>query len=386
MNFTFYTAGEIVFAPGKISSVGELSKRFGRKAMIVTRGYSIRSNGYLLSVENALSAENMRFFHLNFSSGEPTVSDVNKGAKIARKEKPDLIIGIGGGSTIDVAKAISGMATNPGNIEDYLEGVGKGLSVTIPSIPFIAVPTTSGTGSEVTKNAVISSDTPGYKKSIRSPFLIPNIALLDPELTVSVPAHTTAETGMDALTQLLESFVSAKKQPIPQALSLYGIKLAFKYLLRAVENPADIKAREGMMLSSLLSGICLANSGLGAAHGIAAALGALAFIPHGKACAMLIPKVMRINLSHCIGDFAEIATAINIGHGLADDKKADKVVLAVESLSNNIGIPTHFSSEELGPELVPNLVSGAQGSSMKGNPVKLTNQQIESIIKSIMEC
>ena len=154
------------------------------------------------------------------------MSEVDKGAEFARGEKPNSIIGIGGGSTIDLAKAISGLATNSGSVKDYLEGVGKGWQIEIESVPYIAVPTTAGTGSEVTKNAVISSDGREYKKSIRSPHLIPNIALLDPELTVSVPENITAETGMDALTQLIESYVSAKKQPIPQALSIYGIKLA----------------------------------------------------------------------------------------------------------------------------------------------------------------
>jgi alcohol dehydrogenase class IV len=385
MNFSFYTAGEIIFGQGKLALLGELAARFGRKTMIVTRGTSIKQNGFLTRVELFLHEKEIQPCYFNIPSGEPTVSEVDKGAEFARREKPDSIIGIGGGSTIDLAKAISGLATNLGSVKDYLEGVGRGWQIEKESVPHIAVPTTAGTGSEVTKNAVISSDGREYKKSIRSPHLIPNIALLDPELTVSVPRNVTAETGMDALTQLIESYVSAKRQPIPQALSIYGIKLAGENLVKAVKTPANLEAREAMMLSSLLSGISLANSGLGAAHGIAAALGALAHIPHGKACAMLIPKIMRINLPHCVAEFAEIADALKLGDGLPQEQKAEKAVKAVEQLSKDIGVVTNFSRDELDPDLLPALVAGSQGSSMTGNPVKLMDSQIETIIEDLME-
>lgn len=384
MDFTFYTAGEIIFGNGKISSVGEIAARFGSKAMICTRGTSMEKYGALEKVRASLAVRKINSFVFNLPAHEPTVSEIDRGAEKARSEKPDVVIGLGGGSTIDTAKAVSGLATNPGSVADYLEGVGRGWTITAPSLPYIAIPTTAGTGSEVTKNAVISSDNNAFKKSIRSPHLIPNIALLDPELTLSVPTHITAETGMDALTQLIESYVSAKAQPIPQALAIYGIRLAGKYLHRAVQHGSDIEAREGMLLASLLSGLALANSGLGAAHGIAAALGALAGIPHGKACAILIPHVMRVNLPHCIEGFATIAGALDDNVEGTTDEKANRAVEIVSSLRESVGIPRKLSAEEIDPKLIPELVRNSRGSSMRGNPVKLCDEEIESIIRTVI--
>lgn len=382
MDFTFYTAGEIIFGPGKLKQIGELALRFGKNAMIVTRGDALFANGTMDHLKAALKEAGVRYFQFNPPAGEPTVSDVDKGADIARRETPDVIIGIGGGSSIDLGKAISGLATNPGSVQDYLEGVGKELQIENQSVPYIAVPTTAGTGSEVTKNAVISSDGPGFKKSIRSPFLIPNVALLDPELTMSLPANVTAETGMDALTQLIEAYVSSKKQPIPRALCLQGIKLAGAHLRRAVEMPLDLEAREAMHLASLLSGMALANSGLGAAHGIAAALGALAGVPHGRACAILLPHVMRENLASCIKDYCDIADALNVGAGLPPEKKAQMAVESVAYLAEDIQIPKTLSIDK---SLLPELIKASQGSSMKGNPVVLSDEQIGAILEKIIE-
>ena len=383
MDFTFYTAGEIIFGRGKLGLIGEVAARFGRRAMLCTRGQSLREHSYVARIEEALTEKNITCFEFNLPSREPTVSDVDQGAEIAREREPDLIIGLGGGSAIDTAKAISGLATNPGSVADYLEGVGRGWQIEKPSLPYIAVPTTAGTGSEVTKNAVISSDGREFKKSIRSPHLIPDVALLDPELTISVPPQITAETGMDALTQLIESYVSRKAQPIPRALSIYGVRLVGRFLRRAVKDGRDVEAREGMLLASLLSGMALANSGLGAAHGVAAALGALAHVPHGRACAVLLPPVMRLNSSRCTSDFAEIARALEIA-GSSEEALAQGLVTFVEQLNADIGIPQRFSQSEVDPSLLPALVKASYGSSMKGNPIPLGDEEIERLIREVL--
>jgi alcohol dehydrogenase class IV len=384
MDFTFYSPDEIIFGCGKIDDIGKVASRFGRKAMICLRGSSIEKHGILEKVRLSLSQAGVDCFVERFPSGEPIVSDIDQGARLAREKQPDLIIGVGGGSTIDTAKAISGMATHDGSVVDYLEGVGRGWTLSKPTLPFIAVPTTAGTGAEVTKNAVIASREGKYKKSIRSALLVPDVALLDPELSLTVPADITAETGMDALTQLIESYVSIKAQPIPTALALYGIELCGKYLQRACRNGGDKEAREGMMLASLLSGLALANSGLGAAHGIAAALGAIAEVPHGRACAMLLPGVMRLNLPHVTKQFAEIGRRLGLKDRQNERLLAEEMVEYVEALCQKIGIPTRLGAKGQFDHLIPQLVAGSQGSSMKGNPVVLSEEQIESVIKSIL--
>ena len=384
MDFTFYTAGEIIFGRGKVRDIGAIASRFGRKAMICYRGKNLERAGILAKVLDSLSAAGISYMTMFFPSNEPQVEEVDLGAEQARNEKPDVIIGVGGGSAIDTAKAISGLVTNPGSVADYLEGVGRGRQITNPSVPYIAVPTTAGTGAEVTKNAVISSKEQKFKKSVRSPHLIPNVALLDPELTITLPAKMTAETGMDALTQLIESYVSSKAQPIPEALAIYGIRMAGKYLARAVQDGQDIEAREGMLLASLLSGIALANSGLGAAHGIAAALGAVAQIPHGRACAMLLPKVMRLNLPACEQKFADIGEALGARASMTKTEKAEEAVRVVERLCRAIGIPPKFAGTELSESMIPAIVAGSRGSSMQGNPIVLSDEQIEGIVRELI--
>jgi alcohol dehydrogenase class IV len=381
MDFTFH-CGEIIFGRGKIEQTGQLARRFGRKAMICTRGTEMAHHGFLGRLCDSLKKENIDFDVFNLPANEPMVEEIDLGAARARAQKPDVIIALGGGSTLDTGKAIAGLAVNPGGISDYLEGVGRDLTLTIPALPFIAIPTTAGTGTEVTKNAVITKKHE-FKKSIRSPYLLPKIAVLDPDLTVSVPSFITAETGMDALTQLIESYISIKAQPIPQALAVHGIHLVGKHLCGAVENGADMEAREGMMLASLLSGLALANSGLGAAHGIAAALGAVCDIPHGRACAMLLPHVMKINLPACTDAYLKIAPAFCESCTL-DAKAPEHFIEKVECLSKRIGIPPVFFPDEVDEKQIPELIEKSRGSSMSGNPIRLTDSQIADILRKLL--
>ena len=380
MNFSFYSAGEIVFGCGEFDKIGKIATRFGRKVLVVLRGQAMHRFGIYERLALQLKSADVEFVTYDGPGGEPEAADIDRGAEMARTENVELVIAVGGGSTIDTGKAISAMVTNNGSVSDYLEGVGRGWTITKPTLPFIAVPTTSGTGTEVTKNAVISSREQKFKKSIRSSFMIPNVALLDPELTISLPAKQTAECGMDALTQLVEAYVSKKSQPIPDALSIYGIRIAGRYLARAVLSGSDIEAREGMMLASLLSGLALANSGLGAAHGIAAALGATCQVSHGLACAMLLPSVMEINLETNIQKFADIGRAL-LNQYIEDSvEAANTAVESVKQLSRQIGIPTRLSEIGIHRKDIPEIISGSGGSSMKGNPKELSDKEIEQIL------
>lgn len=380
MEFTFHSAGEIVFGRGKLNELGGLTLRFGQRALLVTRGAAMEQNGIADRVRKISSNQRIDLFELNLLDQEPLADEIDRAVACLRGKKPHVLIAIGGGSTIDTAKALAGLATNPGDVLDYLEGMGRELVLQNPALPCIAIPTTAGTGAEVTKNAVITCSAPRSKRSLRSPLLIPRVALLDPELTVAVPSHITAETGMDALTQLIEAFTSKKSQPIPDALSLYGVRLVDRFLRRAVADGTDLEAREGMLLASLLSGLALANSGLGAVHGIAASLGGIMEIPHGRACAMLLPKIMQLNLSICEKKYAELAATLGLAKNECSKENARKLLEWVQNLTGDLAIEKKLPFVSMTPQLLRDLVQNSYGSSMSGNPIPLEQEQVEKVI------
>jgi alcohol dehydrogenase class IV len=384
MNFSFFTPNEIVFGNGKIAGLPNIVKRFGTHAFICVRGQNLADSGVLEQIRLQLLEQKIDVFLYHLPDGEPTVTDIDRGVELARQYQPDVVVGIGGGSSLDTAKAIAAMIAHAGSVYDYLEGVGH-EQIVRPGLPFIAVPTTAGTGAEVTKNAVISSSDEHFKKSLRSEHLLARVVVLDPELTVTMPPRVTAETGMDALTQLIESYTSLKAQPIPQALCVSGVQLVGTYLRRAVHDGSDLEAREGMLLASLLSGISLANSGLGAAHGIAAALGAWCNVPHGRACAMLLPQVLQFNLPDCITPYSTLYSQLS---GFPVDSElaaAEAFIDRVDRLADEIGIPKYFTLDELPEARIPDLVAASYGSSMSGNPVAMNDADIEMIIRQLIK-
>jgi len=330
-----------------------------------------------------LQQANLQVASPRLPAGEPQADEMDELVLQTKDFHPDLVIGLGGGSSLDSAKALAAMLNNPGSIIDYLEGFGN-KALTRPAVAILAIPTTAGTGAEATRNAVITVSQNKAKKSLRSPFLMPRIALLDPETTLSMPAELTAETGMDALTQLIESAVSRKKQPIPEALAHYAIPIAVRALPKAVENGADVQARGDMMLASLYSGMALANSGLGAAHGIAAALGAICNVPHGLACAMLLPIVMSYNLPQCEQVFARIYGELSGQTGSSVKESAESAIAFIKQLNRRIGIPDKLQPGVLSIEMLPLLVRESRGSSMQGNPVDLTDEKIQHIIQELI--
>lgn len=384
MNFEFYTASKIIFGRDRFYDIKTIAPIYGGNYLIVSGGGSVHRSGIMEKLENQLHQAGIFFHHYTGIVVEPGPDTVDKGVEIAKSNDCDGVIAIGGGSVIDTGKAIAGLMTNEGCIKDYLEGVGTGKRMIHDPAPFIAIPTTAGTGSEVTKNAVITCPMEKYKKSFRDDRLIPDVALVDPMLTLSLPSFNTATSGMDALTQLIESYVSKKAQPIPEALAIYGIRLAGKYLPTAYLNGHDLEAREAMAMASLLSGICLANSGLGAVHGIAAALGCHYGIPHGLACAILLPYIMELNMESQLNKFAEIGRIL-VDRQIEDHRQAAQAGIDyVKEISQIMGIPSDLKQFSIDPQDLPVLANSSRGSSMSGNPVHMTDEDIVNLLNALI--
>lgn len=379
--FELVTAPRIVFGAGALAKLETIARSLGGRALLVVGGASAERSGLLAGLERSLPvAAVARCAH------EPTVADVDDAVEAARAASCDLVVAAGGGSVLDCGKAAAGLLANGGSLVEYLEGVGSGRELTRPATPLVAVPTTAGTGSEVTKNAVVSG--PGFKKSVRSPLLVPRVALVDPELTRGLPREVAAACGMDALTQLIEPCLSRSANPLCDGLALQGVAAAGRSLSRAVLEPDD-ESREGMALASLLGGICLANAGLGAVHGIAASLGALFPIPHGVACAAILPQTVRANLRAAQGAdgdrlrlrFAQVSEAL-CGRRFVDRASAiDAGLSTLQTLQRELAIPS-LSRLGIGEVDLPRIVAGSRGSSMRFNPVELTDDELTSILRA----
>ncbi|GMV97194.1 MAG: alcohol dehydrogenase [Phycisphaerae bacterium] len=321
--------------------------------------------------------------------GEPTVRMIAEGVKRARAGGRGLVIGIGGGSAIDAAKAIAAMAANEGELLDYLEVIGKGRALSRPPLPCVAIPTTAGTGAEVTRNAVLGSPAHRVKVSLRHPLMLPKLAVVDPDLTDGLPPSLTAFTGLDALTQLIEPFVSVKATPLTDALCREGIERAARALPRVYRDGGDAAAREEMCLASLLGGLALANAGLGAVHGLAGPIGGMFPAPHGAVCAALLPHATAINI-RALRERGENPEALRryqlIARLLTDNPAAgpDNAVAWLERLCQELEVPP-LRAYGLTPDDVPTLVEKAQAaSSMKGNPIALTAEEVMEIMARAM--
>ncbi|MDB6131269.1 MAG: alcohol dehydrogenase, partial [Verrucomicrobiales bacterium] len=309
---------------------------------------------------------------------------VEKGRAAASAFRAAVIVGIGGGSVIDGAKAIAAMVTNKGPLRNYLEIVGEGQTITQPPLPFVAVPTTSGAGAEATRNAVLTVPSEKVKVSLRSPLMLPRVALIDPELTLQLPAGVTASTGMDALTQCIEPYLSSKSNPMTDPFCRDGITRAARSLRTAVQEGFRIEARIDMSMAALAGGIALANSGLGAVHGLAAPIGGMFSAPHGSICARLLPPTFRKNLEVCEKSglsterFDEVARLLT---GSRSARASDGVRF-LESLSSDFRIPPLSSYGIHSSHLSAICEKASQSSSMKGNPVALSLGELKDILES----
>lgn len=381
MHFEFATANRIIFGNGSLKEAAPLAVHMGTRALVITGNTPDRAAGLIGQLQN----HGIHVITYQVPS-EPTTDIITRGAALARTEQCDFVVGIGGGSVIDAGKAISALITNHGDLFDYLEVIGRAQPITMPSAPYIAIPTTAGTGTEVTKNAVILSEKHGVKVSMRSPLMLPQLVVVDPELTWSMPQSVTASTGLDALTQLIEAFITLRANPLVDAICREGLFRAARSLLIAFEEGNNPSAREDMSLASLFSGIALANAGLGAVHGFAAPLGGRLKAPHGAICARLLPIVMDTNVnalrernpqSPALSRYHEIARILTQN----PRAQAHRGVAWIQELCQALNVPG-LSAIGLMQDDIPGIVADAQrASSMKGNPIRLTEEELSDILK-----
>jgi len=389
MNFEFATATRIIFGNGSLPEAGPITLGFlgsvrKGKVMLVA-GVSTSRPNRLIAI---LAKHDIEFITLPVT-GEPTIEMVRTAADRAVASGCRIVISIGGGSAIDAGKAIAAMITNGGDPIVHLEVIGQGKPLLQPPVPLIAIPTTAGTGAEVTRNAVLASPAHRVKVSLRSPLMLPRVALVDPELAYDLPPALTAATGMDALTQLIEAFVSVRANPLTDGFCREGIPRIARSLRKACEDGECASAREDMALASLLSGLALANAGLGAAHGIAAPLGGMFAAPHGAVCAALLPHVITANAAALRRSEPEgegLRRYDEVGRMLAgsDTASVTDAIRWTSELSRDLGIPK-IGSYGVQATDIPALVEGAlKSSSIKGNPITLTGEQVGEILATAM--
>lgn len=383
MTFEFATATRIIFGCGTAAQLPALARSLGQKVLIVTGRDATRFTAVLSKLETP------ELHCVMFSiAAEPTVDEVRRGAALARETGAELVISLGGGSAVDAGKAIAAMAHQPGDLLDYLEVIGHGQSLEEKPLPYIAVPTTAGTGAEVTRNAVLSSPAHGVKASLRHATMLPLIALVDPELARDCPPSITAASGMDALTQCLEAYVSCRAQPMTDALCVEGIRRAVRSLEKAVKDGSDLDAREDMALAALFSGIALANAGLGAVHGFAAPIGGSFHAPHGAVCAALLAPVWSANWialqrTEDATAKAKFQSASRLLLG-SDDATAEDAKDFLAGLTRRLHIPglTMHGINECHLEDIS--TKAAKASSMKGNPVPLSQGELIHILRAAL--
>jgi alcohol dehydrogenase class IV len=389
MKFEFATAGRILVGPGTVAEAPALARSLGSRALVVTGRTASRSE----KLCNSLRTAGMEVV-VHGISGEPSVEAALAGADVARKQGCDLVVGFGGGSALDAAKAIAALATNPGDVFNYLEVIGRAAPLSHAPLPCIAIPSTAGTGAEVTRNAVLFSPTHKVKVSLRSPLMLPRAAIVDPDLTLDLPPDVTAATGMDALTQLIEPYVCNRTNPLTDGLCLEGMARVARSLRTACAAGRQPAAREDMAVAAMFSGMALANAGLGAVHGFAAPLGGMFQAPHGAVCAALLPPVMAANLkalrrasdgggvnaSTCaetLRRYDQVARTLT-GNPAA---RADDGVEWVQALRTDLRIPP-LRKYGFGASDVPALIEkAATASSMKANPVTLTAEEMRGVVE-----
>jgi alcohol dehydrogenase class IV len=375
--FEFATAGRIVAGAGRAAELPGMVAGLGSRVLVCTGADPARHGGLLAGL--GLPAVVVTV------DAEPTVELARAGAAAAREHDADVVAAVGGGSVIDLAKAVAMLLGNGGDPLDYLEVIGSGRKITQPAVPCVAVPTTAGTGAEVTANAVLASPAHGLKASLRSPLMIPRVALVDPELTVSCPPRVTAASGLDALTQCLEPLVSVRANPLTDGLAREGLRRAAAGLRAAYADGSDLGARADMAMCSLLGGLALANAKLGAVHGLAGVIGGTAVVPHGVACAALLAPVVEANVralrsgqpgGPALGRYAEAArlltgeSAASIGDGLTWIRETVSL-LAIPGLA----------AFGIGPQHADDVAAkAARSSSMQGNPVALTHGELRAIV------
>ena len=377
MSFEFATASRIIVGAGRAAELPSVLADLGSRALVCTGSRPDSHAGLLASLQLPATVITV--------AGEPTTGSARAAAVTAREQGADVIAAIGGGSVIDLAKAVAMLLGNGGDPVDYLEVIGSGRKITKPAVPLVAVPTTAGTGAEVTANAVLASPAHRVKASLRSALMIPRVAIVDPLLTVSCPPPVTAASGLDALTQCLEPFVSAQANALTDCLAAAGLRRAGAGLRRAYADGADVQARTDMALCSLLGGMALANAKLGAVHGLAGAVGGTADVPHGAACAALLAPVVEANVralrsaqpaGPALSRYAEAAQLLT---GEPDAAIEDGIAWIRETVTQ-LRIP-RLREYGLRPEDLGDITASAmRASSTKGNPIVLAETDFRAVL------
>lgn len=383
MTFDFAAPTRILFGEGRIAECAPLVAEMGKRALVMQGGGDRAATLVRQLRERGVAVQ------VTVMSGEPTVGGAERITAEARRMGCDVVVAFGGGSVIDAAKAVAALITNTAPAREYLEVVGKGRALANDPLPVIAIPTTAGTGAEVTRNAVLLAEAEGVKVSLRSPRMPPAVAILDPLLTHSLPPAATASTGHDALTQCLEPFVTPFATPFTDALAREGMMRAARSLRRAVRDGNDAEARRDMMIAAVCSGMALANARLGAVHGFAAPLGGMFPVPHGVACARLLPTVTRMNVRALLQrapDAPALARYAEVARILTGDPAAvaDDAGPWLAQLVDECGIP-RLGRYGVQPGDVARVTAAARSaSSMKGNPVLLTDAELaEALAEAI---
>lgn len=387
--FFFAATPHIDFGTGRRNRLPDIVRMFGRKLLLVTGETSFD--------HSSLCRDLLATLHKGFEvqrikvAGEPSPVLVDDAVAKYKVFSPACVIAIGGGSVIDAAKAIAGLLQTGDSVMDYLEGVGKGKTYQGPSTPFIALPTTAGTGGETSKNAVLSVIGPeGFKKSFRDEALVARHIILDPELTLTCPARVSAACGMDALTQLLESYVSCKASPMTDALTLSGLRKIGDSLLTAVEHGDDIRARADMLYASSISGLTLANAGLGSVHGLASPLGAFFPIPHGEACGTMLFEATRANITamqerdpdnEALEKYAQAGRLLCKCMNSNSEMARETLLSLLENWTKRLNMP-RLSDYQVTEGDIPRIIAHISGGSMATNPIVLNSSELAALLQS----
>jgi alcohol dehydrogenase class IV len=385
MRFELATVTKIIFGAGELKELEKLLPHYGSRALIVTGSKPERA----VPLTNLFDAQKIPYSIFSVT-GEPTIDDARRGTTQAREFGCDFVAGMGGGAVVDTGKAIAALLTNSGDPLDYLEVIGKGAAIQYAAAPYIAIPTTAGTGAEVTSNAVLASPEHKVKVSLRSLLMLPRLALVDSTLTHSSPPDVTAYSGLDALTQVIEPFVSNKANPVTDAFCQQAIPLAARSLRRAYHQGDDGVAREDMALVSLFGGLALSNAKLGAVHGFAGPFGGMFDAPHGAICARLLPYVMRINIqalrerepqNPALVGYKKIAGFLLAADGVDPGPvKAEDGVEWVEKTCAELQVPPLSRYGFTQADFASLIEKSAVSSSMQGNPIKLTVEEMHQIL------
>lgn len=379
MSFKYFMPTQVESGNGVSGKTGEFIKELGATRVLVVTDKGVRAANLLEGIEKSLQEVNLDYEIYDEVEPNPSAETIRRGTEYLKKHHCDAVLAVGGGSSIDTAKAIAVMANNPGDILDY-EGVGKILT---PPLPMIAIPTTAGTGSEVTNSTVITNKETSFKLAVLSSYVFPKLAILDPALTLHLPQGITAATGMDALTHAIESYTSKAASPLSQALAIQAVKMIGENLTKSYFVGTDTEARENMLIASLIAGAAFAQSRLGNVHAISHTLGGVFNIPHGIANAALLPFVMKFNLPACAERYKDIAVALgNDVSGLSTMEAAEKAIETVIEMNQSMNIPLNIQELGVSLEYVSKLVQDAMRSgNVIINPRLTKADDIQSIIE-----